>query len=40
MATHESTGFTVSFATVEKALLKMHASSPSMRRRGGRGSTS
>ena len=24
MAAHKSTGFTVSFATVEKALLRMH----------------
>ena len=28
MATHESTDFTVSFATVEKALLRMHAVKP------------
>jgi hypothetical protein len=28
MAAHESTGFTVSFATVEKALLKMHDVEP------------
>jgi hypothetical protein len=28
MAAHESTGFTVSFATVEKTLLKMHNVKP------------